>query len=249
MCAYFSPSGAKMQGDLTENGGFRNGIRMIQWEQMLRRKRGSAVAERVDNYKIQAAQAKRLFLTYDQQELIRRCRLRFDEEYFYIRFLSDEYRIRRCSGDMQRLRRGEWVDGNSFNEVMVILDWLCDSRADRFITGRWINPVTHGHYFHGNLQENGDDPNAALVEARPSDFRRACIAMGGVEGPGADMAYALELVDGLRILVQFWHGDEEFKPRLRCLWDENAAMYLRYETTWYAIPLLMSRIRERMEES
>jgi hypothetical protein len=26
-------------------------------------------------------------------------------------------------------------------------------------------------------------------------------------------------------------------------------MYLRYETTWYALPLLMARIRERMDEN
>ena len=41
------------------------------------------MAERPDNYKIQAAQAKKHFLTYDQQELIDRCRLRYDADYFY----------------------------------------------------------------------------------------------------------------------------------------------------------------------
>ena len=34
-----------------------------------------------DNYKTQADQAKKHFLTYDQQELISRCRLDFDEAY------------------------------------------------------------------------------------------------------------------------------------------------------------------------
>ena len=52
--------------------------------------------------------------------------------------------------------------------------------------------------------------------------------------------------DGLRIAVQFWHGDEEFAPRLRYLWDENALRYLRYETTWFATGLLMQRLREHM---
>ena len=36
-----------------------------------------------DNYRTQAEQAKKRFLTYDQQELICRCALRYDEEYFY----------------------------------------------------------------------------------------------------------------------------------------------------------------------
>ena len=202
---------------------------------------------RFDNYAIQAAQAKKLFLAYDQQELIRRCRLRFDEDYFYITFLSDPYRICRQSGHMERQYRDQWIDGNSFGEVMTILDWLCDSRADRYLSGRWINVVSHGHYFHSNLQE-GEDPNAALFSANPEAFRNACRELGGREMPGADIGYCIELVDGLQILLQLWHGDEEFAPRLRCKWDENTKMYLRYETTWYALPLLMSRIRERMDQ-
>lgn len=204
---------------------------------------------RVDNYVIAAAQAKKLFLTYDQQELIRRCRLQFDNSYFYIRFLSDLYRIHRGSGDMERLHHGTWVDGNSFGEVMTILDWLCDSRADRSISGRWINMVSHGHYFHSNLQEGREDPDAARFSADPEAFANACRKLGGEAMPGADVSFAIELVDGLRILVQLWHGDDEFEPRLRCLWDENTKMYLRYETTWYALPLLMGRIREKMKEN
>lgn len=200
-----------------------------------------------DNYKIQLTQAKKLFLTYDQQELIRRCRLRFDETYLYTAMLSVPYRINRQTGDMERLQGDSWVDGNSFGEVMTMLDWLCDSRGDRYITGRWINIVTHGHYFHRALQEETSDPTAALFDKSPEAFCKACEAMGGEKLPGADIGYAIELIDGLRILVQLWHSDEEFPPRLRCLWDENTLRYLRYETTWFARDLLMERIKEQMK--
>ncbi len=201
---------------------------------------------RRDNYQIQAGQAKALFLTYDQQELIRRCRLRHDDAYFYITFLSEPYRICRKTGDMERKTADSWGDANSFAEVMTILDWLCDSRPDRYITGRWINLVTQTHSVHRSLQEEGRDANADLFDRHPEAFAAACKALGGEELPGADMGYAIELVDGLRIFVQLWHGDEEFAPRLRCLWDENALRYLRYETTWYAVGLLMQRIRQHM---
>ena len=202
--------------------------------------------KRPDNYKIQAAQAKKLFLTYDQQELIQRCNLRFDEDYLYTALLSYPYRIHRKTGDMERLVEERWVDGNSFNEVMTILDWLCDSRADRYITGRWINLVTHGHYFHRELQEDTGDPNALFFDSRPEDFMAACQALKGEKMSGADISYAIEMIDGLRVLVQLWHGDEEFPPNLRILWDENAGRYLRYETTWFATGLLMQRIKEQM---
>ena len=52
--------------------------------------------------------------------------------------------------------------------------------------------------------------------------------------------------DELELLYdrQFWHGDDEFVPRLRVLWDANADQYLRYETMYYAISLIKSRLRE-----
>lgn len=202
---------------------------------------------RVDNYQIQAAQAKKLFLQYDQTELIQRCKLQFDKDYFYFSFLSQRHRLCRHSGDLQRCRAGLWVDANSFGEVMTILDWLCDSKPHRYPTGRWINVVSQGHYFHNNLQEDEYDPNAALFSSHPADFCRACQALGGRKTADADISYAIELVDGLEILVQLWHGDDEFPARLRFLWDENALLYLRYETTWYAIGLLLRRIKENME--
>ena len=201
---------------------------------------------RPDNYKIQAAQAKKLFLTYDQQELIERCRLRYDDDYLYTALISYPYRICRRTGDMQRLVDGAWVDGNSFGEVMTLLDWLCDSRADRYITGRWVNLVSMGSAFHRDLQKDVRDPDAVRFDRNPAAFCAACEALKGERRQGADISYAIELLDGMQVLVQLWHGDDEFPPNLRILWDENALRYLRYETTWFVTGLLMQRLREHM---
>lgn len=203
----------------------------------------------MNNYDIQLAQAKKLFLSYDQQELIDRCRLTADGQYFYIRFLGSPYRICRKTGDMERKKEKVWVDGNSFGEVMTVLDWLCDSRPDRFITGKWVNVVSQGHYFHSNLQEEGEDPDAEHFDKDPQRLHRACRALGGTQEKSADISYAIELLDGVKILVQFWHGDEEFPPRLRFLWEENVLQYIRYETTWYALGVLMRKLRECANES
>lgn len=200
----------------------------------------------MNNYQIQVMQAKRRFLTYDQQELISRCKLSFDVDYLFLTMLSEPYRINRLTGDMERKYGGIWVDGNSFNEVMTILDWLCDSRADRYITGQWINVVTHGHNFHGNLQSQMGNTYAQLFDQNPAAFSAACEALKGERLPGADIGYAIELIDGLKVFVQLWHSDEEFPPNLCCLWDENTSRYLRYETTWYANGLLLERIKEKM---
>ena len=197
-----------------------------------------------DNYQLQAAQAKKLFLSYDQQELISRCHLAFDDSYFYIAFLGSNYRICRKTGDMQRCKQGAWIDGNSFGEVMTILDWLCDSKDRRIPSGKWINPVSQGTYFHRSLQEDSLDRDAVYFDRNPDGFICACRKLKGEAVPGGDISFAVELLDGLRICIQLWHGDSEFAPRLCFLWDENYGQYLRYETTWYAIGVLRERLRE-----
>lgn len=195
-----------------------------------------------DNYLIQAGQAKQRFLSYDQQRLIAKFRLQYDKEYLYVNLLCKLYRIDRKTGDMDCREDDAWQDGNSYEEVMTLLDLLCDSRDDRWISGRWRNMQSFGMQFHQNLLEEQYDPMAEYIDAHPEDFQKACLSLGGEPLKGADISYAIEVFDGLPIGIQFWHGDEEFAPRLRYLWDENARMYIRYETMYFAVNLLKQRI-------
>ncbi|MCI7639835.1 MAG: DUF3786 domain-containing protein [Clostridiales bacterium] len=202
--------------------------------------------ERTNNYLLQAAQAKRYFLTYDQNALIRKLNLAYDDEYLYPVLLARRYRLSRKTGDLEREENGVWRDANTHEEVMTLLDFVCDSKEDRFVSGRWKNMADFGHAFHQSLLEERD-PNAELFQSRQSDFRKACEALGGKEQPMGDIAYAIEVFDGLPLLVQLWFGDEEFPASLRFLWDENALQYLKYETMYYARNLLLQRLKAEME--
>ena len=199
---------------------------------------------RVNNYLIQAQQAKERFLTYDQEKLIRKFGLRADMEYLYVTLLYRQYRLDRVSGNLQRLDGMAWNDGNTYEEVMTLLDLLCDSRDDRFLTHRWQNMQSFGLQFHQNLLEESRDPFAAKIDADPSWFHRAAKALDAESIPGGDFGYAFELFDGLKIALLFWHGDDEFLPRVRYLWDANAKQYIRYETMYFAVDLLRRRISE-----
>lgn len=202
---------------------------------------------RVNNYLIQARQARERFLTYDQQKLIGKLKLEADACYLYARLLSQLYRICRKTGDLERREKDGWVDANTFEEVMTLLDLVCDSREDRSVSGRWKNMGDFGLLFHRNLLEDAIDPWAEKFQADPEGFRRACLALGGSPLPRGDIAYAIELFDGLCIVLQLWFGDEEFPANLRILWDENAGMYIRYETMYFAKGLLLDRIARLME--
>lgn len=202
---------------------------------------------RQNNYAIQAAQAKARFLTYDQEKLIAKFRMNADADYLYVNLLCQPYRIQRRSGDMEYLEADSWHDGNTFEEVMTMLDLLCDSRDDRWVSGCWKNMQSFGMQFHQNLLEEQPDPMAETIDSNPQMFREACLALGAKPLRGADACFSFEIFDRLPIAIQFWHGDEEFLPRLRYLWDENARMYLRYETMYFAVNLLLRRISEQMQ--
>ena len=201
---------------------------------------------RPNNYLIQAQQAKDRFLTYDQEGLIAKLGLAFDDDYLYVPMLGQWYRLARKNGDLERQVGESWADANSFGEVMTLLDLVCDSREDRFLAGRWKNMSAFGLMFHQNLLEGVRDPWAERFEQDPEGFRRACTALKGRALDIGDIAYAIEVFDGLELVLQLWFGDEEFPASLRFLWDENALMYIKYETMYYAKGLLLERIAELM---
>ena len=199
--------------------------------------------ERWDNYALQVQQAKRYFLKYDQQALIRKCSLKWDETYMYLSLFGVLYRLNRENGDLERREGEAWKDGNSHAEVMTVLDLLCDSREDRCAAGRWRSMESFGLMFHQNLLQKKRDPQAEWIDREPEKFRRACESLGGRPEPGADIGYSLPVFEDLRICLRFWHGDEEFYPQLRYFWDENARMYLKYETMFFAVGLLLQHLK------
>ena len=202
--------------------------------------------ERRDNYAITAARVRQLFAEYDQQALARKVGAELDGEYFYVDFLSERYRIHRLTGDISRFHGDAWVEANSFGEVLTLMDLICDSREDRHPTGNWRNMRDFGHGFHQQLLEQRD-PWAERFQEQLEMFAKACEALGGEKYPLGDVAYALPVFGDLRVLIQLWFGDEEFPAQLRYLWDENALQYLKYETMFYAVPLVLKRIQEQME--
>ena len=201
--------------------------------------------ERRDNYAITVQRAKGLFLEYDQPALARKLKAELDESYLYTAFLSEPCRIHRTTGDISRFTQSGWGADNSFGLVLTLLDLVCDSREDRHPTGNWKNMRDFGHGFHQQMLEQRD-PWAEQFQENPQAFAAACKRLGGEQYPLGDVAYSIPVFEDLKLLVQLWFGDEEFPAQLRYLWDENALMYLKYETMFYAVPLVLRRIEEWM---
>ena len=54
--------------------------------------------ERISNYETTKRRVQGEFLKYDQEKMIRKFALRFDENFLYINFIGHLYRINRHSG-------------------------------------------------------------------------------------------------------------------------------------------------------
>ena len=124
--------------------------------------------EKHDNYAIASANARKLFLSYDQDALIRKLNLRYDDAWLYTRFFDRDYRISRLTGNMERLEGAAWQSANGFHEVLTLMDLLCDSREDRHLSGRIRNMLDFGHQFHQTLLEESRDPFAEKIQENPA---------------------------------------------------------------------------------
>ena len=195
-----------------------------------------------DNYKIQLENAQKFFLTYDQEKLIKKFRLRADEDYLYFTMFATAYRLSRRTGTLER-KKETWEDANTFGEVMTSLDILCDSSDDRFLTGHWASTQHFGKHVHTGLLEPKFDSLADYFHKNPGTLGKACCALGGRPIQGGDEAWAVEIMDGLEIGIFFWHADDEFPAQLRFFWDKNAPMYIRYETMHYTLGYLRELLR------
>ena len=55
----------------------------------------------MSNYDITREQAKKIFLQYDQKEIIRKWKLSYDASYLYVKFVNRDYRIDREIGTIE----------------------------------------------------------------------------------------------------------------------------------------------------
>ena len=196
-----------------------------------------------DNYAIQAEEARRLFLTYDQTAMP----ARRDEGYLYLRFCGSDYRICRADGHLFRRSGDLWLPADSHGEVLTIFDYLCDAKPGRAPARESVSMSSLGGHVHTGLA-SASGPLERAIDTDPEAFRRACLALGGRETDGGDLCFELDLFEDLPVLLRFWHADEDFPAQLDLLWDRNTLRFLRYETTWFAAGVLRARLREAMEQ-
>jgi len=206
----------------------------------------------MDNYDIQVDIGKRIFLEYDQEQIIRKYRLDADRQYIYLTYLNTPCRINRQTGGIEEYIN-MWQECRNFSTVMTVYDLLCYHKGETapVLFHQWCAVGTF--VVTGVTQTEGFTRKyAKLFDSRLSDLKTACERLGGVLQPpmaGADLTCELPVTSFFSVLLQFWAGDEEFPPKLLILWDQNTDSFLHFETTFYLQGDLLERLKYCMESS
>jgi len=202
------------------------------------------------NYDLQVDIARQLFLTYDQELLIRKFRLKADKQWLYLRYLSREHRISRSTGKIEERLSDGWWECRDYGTVMTVCDLLCFSPGERLpaLANTWCSV---GTFVVTGITETEDFTRryANVFAGRPEKLRAACVALGGQLLPpmaGADLTCRFSVTSFFPVLLQFWEGDEEFPPKLLVLWDRNTDKFMHFETTFYLQGDLLCRLKEKL---
>ena len=198
----------------------------------------------MDNYEIARDRAQRYFLGFDQERIIREWNLKHDEKYLYVEFLGRPYGVSRKTGQVLRLWDGKEA---GHNEVLSIFDLLCHQDGPKILTGKFapVNSLNGkpraagvGTDFHSGI--------AKRFASRPEAFVSACEKLGGERVKMGDIGFCFPVFGELRVILKFYHADEDFPASLTLLWDDNALQFMFYETVFYIAGFLMNVILEEM---
>jgi len=204
---------------------------------------------RPSNYDIMRDRMELEFAKYDQMEMIRKFSLRYDKDFFYLRFVGRNYRINRTNG------RTEWYSDAEknfihagYNESMTIFDVLAWSKPGCHLAGRFVPAgdlpgTTKSASAAGNLFSRQSGIFAGRCEA----LREACRKLGGIPGTVGDVSSIIPVFDFLPAMLQFWDADEEFDAVLKFMWDYNTTDFMHFETMAFATMHLIDRLKEIVE--
>ena len=197
----------------------------------------------MDNYEISRDRAQAYFLGFDQRKIIDRWKLQADDAFLYVQFLGRSYQI--CRKTAQVVRCWDKTQAG-FSEVLSIFDFLCHEGNEKFPAGR-LAPVNSlkGSPKTGGVGTDFHSRTADAFDRNPDGFRKACLALGGVEVPAGDMGFSFTLFAELFVVLKFYHSDEEFPASITLLWDENLLQYIHYETVFYIAGFLLEQINNR----
>jgi hypothetical protein len=202
--------------------------------------------ETPSNYDLQVDIGRKIFLEYDQERLIRKFSLQWDESWIYLTYMNIPCRLHRATGRIDEMAAAQWIECRNFSTVMTIYDLLCHHKGDT-APGLFHQWCTVGTFVVTGVTDTGTFTKkaAAKFDGHLEELKAACDKLGGIQEKrmaGADITCRIPVTHFFPVLLQFWEGDDEFPAKLQLMWDRNAISFLHFETTFYLQGDLIERL-------
>ena len=202
--------------------------------------------EVLSNYDRQVDVGRKIFMEYDQTQLIQKFSLQADESWIYLTYMNIPFRIDRATGRIDEMVDGKWTECRNYSTVMTIYDLLCYHKGNNApaLFHQWC---TVGTFVVTGVTDAGtfSKKAAARFDGHLEELKTACEKLGGIHEKrmaGADITCRIPVTHFFPVLLQFWEGDDEFPPKLQLMWDRNAISFLHFETTFYLQGDLIERL-------
>lgn len=194
----------------------------------------------MDNYEVARDRAQAYFLTFDQNTIVNKWHLNYDSNFLYVEFVGRRYAVCRRTGRIERLFDGRQA---GFSEVLSIFDLLCHNGEDQFISGKFA-PVNslRGRTVAVGVETSFYSKTASFFDNHQDAFVSACYALGGVPVDAGDIGFSFPLFGEMRVILKFYHRDEDFPASITLLWDDNMLSFVFYETVFYMAGFILQEI-------
>ena len=111
---------------------------------------------------------------------------------------------------------------------LVLLHYLLEA-VDQPVTNRWIGAkdIPGGEAFFRGVHNFRVEPLAGLLAFRPEAFEAAAVSLGGRRVQWGDLAWRLQVLPRIPMLLVVHLGDEEFETAIHVLFDETIFFHLK----------------------
>ena len=144
---------------------------------------------------------------------------------------------------LKHRQAGEWHNLSNPQLELITLLFLSQATEVAPWHGELISvaDLKEAHYFRGPHRL----PLAALQERYGDDvpgFQRVCRGLGGNPLELADAAFTLLPLPRVPVSYLLWHGDEEFPPLFKVLFDRSVEAYFSASGIWLLVNLVSSTL-------
>ena len=185
-----------------------------------------------------------LFRNLNPADAVERTGVKRDEKEFYVNLLGRDYAISYPEYAIRTLDGGKEPP---LPTQTFLLRYLLEGKAVAD-TGTWLTfrEMPWGELYIKPYTGRVLTRAAFTFGTRVAAFRAACEKMGATAVNHGDAGFQFDFLDGYRMQILVWEGDDEFPPNAQILYSDNFSDGFAAEDRVVAGDILISAIKGNM---